>query len=137
MGDTSTSGSTPGTPARARWENYGWFRIGHFTSFVLPGTVVIAPTSSPAWVQVGVVAPAGNYLEHLHMDFYNERGWSRPFDWHGPANADDRIWGPPCIPSGGSAGDCNTQLASNEGIGFIGGTAATWSEIDNPYYAGF
>lgn len=124
-------------PEIANWENYGWIRLGHIQSFTAPGSIVISPTTEPAWAAVGRVAPAGGYLEHVHMDFYNERGWSRAFNWDGPSNSADATWGPPCNPAGGNADDCNTTIAPYMGVGFIGGRFPAWSQVDNPYYSGF
>lgn len=124
-------------PEISAWENYAWVRLGHINSFTPPGATVISPTTEPAWAAVGRVAPAGGYLAHVHMDFFNERGWSRSYNWHGPTNATDDTWGPPCVPAGGSAPDCNTMLAPYMGVGFIGGRWPGYAQLDNPYYSGF
>lgn len=126
-------------PNTSSWENYAWVRVGHLTpTYTTPDTVIISSTTLHQVVQVGTVAAEGTWPDHIHMDFYNYSGYSRSYNWDGPSNANDTgTIGPACIYAGGSASDCNTQVRIFDGVGYVGGTRASFAQIDNPYYVGF
>lgn len=75
---------------------------------------------------------------HLHFETYTNNGYSRPYDWDGPDNADDTTLSGPCNRTGSSASGCNTQMLSSDTLGYIGGVRPSYfGDMDNPYYSGF
>lgn len=86
------------------WMNYGWIVVGHINRFIYAsGTVIAGPTTGHSVVAVAQVAPAGTWPVHLHFETYTNNGYSRPYDWDGPTNADDTSLSGPCNRSGSSA----------------------------------
>jgi len=120
------------------WENYAWIRLGHINNFRFnPGTVVAGPSSGRMMNVVAEVAPLGNYAVHVHQDFYNYNYWSRSYNWDGPTTDNDMDLTGPCIRSGGSAYQCNTQVFGSDVIGYVGGNKPDFAQVDNPYFIEF
>jgi hypothetical protein len=126
------------------WENYGWVVLGHINPLYGSGVVLCGPTTSRCTTYVGTVATAGTWPAHVHMEVANNvagTGYvARSYNWDGPSNANDLVWGPLCSRTSSNASQattCNTHLLGSDRVGYVGGTRTTFAQLTNPYYPDF
>ncbi|MGK2965891.1 MAG: hypothetical protein ACSLFM_09850 [Tepidiformaceae bacterium] len=95
-----------------QWENNAKITIGHIDTFqYAEHVVVLAESTARNNTIIGRVAhtSGGCWPEHLHVQVWNYEAWARVFDWDGPENDEDDVWGSMCVRSGTSSYNCNTE----------------------------
>ena len=126
--------------SQGQWELNAEITLGHIDTLQYSETsTVISDINGRDNAVIGYVAPteAGCWGEHVHIQVYNYEDYARVFDWDGPSNAADTSLSGPCSRSGGNSSDCNTDVAANEGVGYLGGANTSTTEPNNPYFPDF
>ncbi len=121
------------------WQNHAWFVLGHLNTWVytVPETVIFQGTGRATFL-IGKIAPYGASPPHVHAEYSNYFGFSRPYDWDGPGQAnEDTVLSGPCSRSSSSPTSCNAQVYWYDVIGYVGGASSSFVELNNPNYPDF